>query len=54
MKKFINDPYDTVDEMVEGFAQAQLETLDAKLMIIGGNVDDIQSVRISASTEFIS
>jgi len=27
MKKFINDPYDTVDEMVEGFAQAHENTI---------------------------
>lgn len=27
MKKFINDPYDTVDEMVEGFVQAHENTI---------------------------
>lgn len=37
------ETYQGINLLLEGFEQAQLETLDAKLMIIGGNADDIQS-----------
>ena len=36
------ESYQGINLLLEGFAQAQLESQDAKLMIIGGNADDIE------------
>lgn len=38
------ESYQGINLLLEGFAQAQLESQEASLMIIGGNADDIEKV----------